>query len=271
MQRSLSLAVAVSVLMAGGCANHEKDSINWDQDRQQVLDQLRQTTQSNQQLESELAQLDQRIIALQQAVEQQNISLQHIHQQQQLQQQAILALAGQHNELLARMPVAPSHRGQQKKHTAKRRQTITPAVAAQRPVTDDSSESASRSPQDKELEKNLYSTAYLAYKSARYDEAVRAFRQQLNDFPDGEYSASGLYWLAESLLAQKHYRESLSMFQRYIEKTPEGGKLASAMLGKARAERALHAASARQTLKRLIKRFPASPAAEQARQLMQQP
>ncbi len=236
-----------------------------------MLDQLAQVAQNNRQLKSTLAQLDQRIIALQQAVEQQNVSLQHIQQQQQQQQQAILALAGQHNELLARKPATRPASGQQKKHTTKRSRTIMPASAVNAPATNDGSGPASRSVQDKELEKNLYSTAYLAYKSARYDEAVRAFRQQLNDFPDGEYSASGLYWLAESLLAQKHYRESLSMFQRYIEKTPEGGKLASAMLGKAKAELALHATGARQTLKRLITRFPASSAAEQARQLMAQP
>ena len=81
-----------------------------------------------------------------------------------------------------------------------------------------------------EAEKNAYTSAYLSLKSARYEEASKAFTDLLQAFPNGEYADQAWYWLGESQFSQNLNKQAIASFKTVIDKFPESGKHAAAML-----------------------------------------
>ncbi|MDQ6996479.1 MAG: tetratricopeptide repeat protein [Mariprofundus sp.] len=80
-----------------------------------------------------------------------------------------------------------------------------------------------------EAEKNAYTSAYLALKSGRYDEAANAFNKQLDLYPEGEYADQAWYWLGETRLAQNNNDRALNAFKYVADHYPNSVKHAAAL------------------------------------------
>lgn len=123
---------------------------------------------------------------------------------------------------------------------------------------------------NREEEKDHYTAAYLALKSGRYDEAIEKFRELLKTYPNGGYSDQAYYWLGESYLAQNNIERAIGNLEWFVGHYPDSTKHAVGMLRLGMAyqmqERPDEATS---MLRRLIEQHADSPAAEEARKLLQ--
>lgn len=123
-------------------------------------------------------------------------------------------------------------------------------------------------PADKpEDEKNIYTAAYLALKSGRYDEASLQFAQLLEKFPKGEYSDQAWYWLGESLFAQRKSNKAIAAFDHVVRNYPDSVKHAAALqrLGQIYQENK-RLGDAKAVFERLLREHGDSPLAAQARE-----
>jgi len=120
-----------------------------------------------------------------------------------------------------------------------------------------------------EAEKNAYTSAYLALKSGRYDEAAKAFNKQLDLYPDGEYADQAWYWLGETRFAQNDNGRALNAFKYVADHYPNSVKHAAALLKLGQiAEAQNHPQQSVLYYKRLIRDHVDSSMAEQARKAL---
>lgn len=117
-----------------------------------------------------------------------------------------------------------------------------------------------------EEEKNHYTAAYLALKSGRYKEATQGFRRLLKSFPKGEYTDQTWYWLGESYYAQHKLKQAIDAFEMVVVHHPKSSKHAAALLKLGLAYKGVSRTGDASTVwQRLIRKYPDSAAAEQAR------
>ncbi len=127
-------------------------------------------------------------------------------------------------------------------------------------------EPASTMAANPESEKNAYTSAYLALKSGRYDEASQAFKTLLLKHPQGEYADQASYWLGESYFAQQKMKEAIKAFKSVANNYPDSAKHPAALLKLASAyQETGHKGDAKAVLQRLIREHSGSNAAGQAR------
>jgi len=120
-----------------------------------------------------------------------------------------------------------------------------------------------------EAEKNAYTSAYLALKSGRYDEAANGFNKQLDLYPNGEYADQAWYWLGETRYAQNTTDRALNAFKYVADHYPDSVKHAAALfkLGQI-SESQNHFQQSALYYKRLIRDHADSSLAEQAREAL---
>ena len=118
-----------------------------------------------------------------------------------------------------------------------------------------------------EAEKNTYTSAYLALKSGRFDEAGKAFNAQLDKYPAGEYADQAWYWLGETRFAQNNTDKALNAFKYVADHYPNSVKHAAALLKLGQlSEMQNHWQASLSYYKRLISDHADSSLAEQARE-----
>lgn len=123
---------------------------------------------------------------------------------------------------------------------------------------------------DSDIETNAYTSAYLALKSGRYDEATGAFKALLAQFPKGEYSDQALYWLGESYLALNKPDDAMRAFKSVVNDHPSSAKHAAALLKIATIHTAMNrTGDATAALQQLLTEHPETPSAEEGRVLLQ--
>lgn len=116
---------------------------------------------------------------------------------------------------------------------------------------------------------DLYQQAYTDYTQGRYPLAVSGFKELIAADPDSDLADNAQYWIGESLLAQRQYREALEAFDAVLSLYPGSNKLAEATYKKAVALEALGSrADAIAQLELVIEYFPKSPAARAARSML---
>jgi len=104
---------------------------------------------------------------------------------------------------------------------------ISPAGAAS--STTLSSGAAGAEPGDTDG-KPAYSQAFNLLKEGRYQEAIIAFRNFMQTYPDSRYTANAQYWLAEANYVSRDYKTALQEFQKIISKFPDSNKVQGAEL-----------------------------------------
>lgn len=122
----------------------------------------------------------------------------------------------------------------------------------------------------KEGEQVAYQKAFDLLRALRYEKATKAFRQFLNDYPDGRYAHIAQYWLAETSYHTRNYAVAVEDYQTLINQYSKSPKRADALLkiGYSQFELKLFA-QAEDVLKKLIQSYPGTTEAGQAENLLQ--
>jgi len=118
-----------------------------------------------------------------------------------------------------------------------------------------------------------YNQAFDLLKANKYPEAITAFQQFLQSFPQSSLADNAQYWLGESYYVTRDFQSAAAAFQTVLDRWPDSRKAPDALLklGYTQAE-LQHTAQARATLAAVSTRFPGTDAANlAAARLMQLP
>lgn len=116
-----------------------------------------------------------------------------------------------------------------------------------------------------------YQAAFELLKQGRYQDANLALTQFLVSFPDSQLADNAQYWLAETHYVAQEYEKALAQFQLVIEKYPQSGKRADALLKIGYSNFELRRwEPARRALDTVVRDFPETTAARLAAQRLEQ-
>lgn len=82
-----------------------------------------------------------------------------------------------------------------------------------------------------DAEKDHYSDAYLLLRDKRMDEAVTAFQQHVQRYPNGNYTANAHYWLGEIYVLKGRLEDARQSFMMVVDNFPTHRKAPDAALG----------------------------------------
>lgn len=117
-------------------------------------------------------------------------------------------------------------------------------------------------------EEAAYKAALNAARSGHTDEGIRLFRDFLQKYPNGRYTANADYWIGECLYSQGKYQDALNQFQTVNNSFPKHHKNADALLKAGiTMSRMGDKAGAQEKFKTLMQTFPNSDAAKRARSM----
>lgn len=119
-------------------------------------------------------------------------------------------------------------------------------------------------------EQKAYQKAFDLLRDLRYDQAVKAFREFIQQFPAGRYAHIAQYWIGEANYAQRNFKAAIQDYQQLIDRYPNSPKLAEAMLKIGYSEYELKQYErAESILGQLVKNYPGTTEAGQAQNLLQ--
>ena len=122
---------------------------------------------------------------------------------------------------------------------------------------------AGRSPE------SLFAAGLANFRTGEYGQAVIDFLDVVTKYPSQELAATAQFWIGEAYYRQHDYRQALIEFQRAVDWPPPNPKAADALLKTGLCYGQLReAARAQQAWRRVLREFPASPAADAARGLL---
>jgi peptidoglycan-associated lipoprotein len=114
--------------------------------------------------------------------------------------------------------------------------------------------------------KAIYDAAYLDLNRGNYSLALLGFQDYLSKAPASELADNAQYWIGECYYAQRDFKQAIEEFSKVTQNYPNGDKVAAALLKIAYSHLQLDdRAAARSTLRDLIRQFPKSDEAAQAR------
>ncbi len=121
----------------------------------------------------------------------------------------------------------------------------------------------------REGEQVAYQKAFDLLRALRYEKATQAFRQFLNDYPDGRYAHIAQYWLAETSYHTRKFKQAIDDYQTLLNKYPKSPKRADALLKIGYSQYELKSyGKAKEVLQTLIKTYPGTTEAGQAENLL---
>jgi tol-pal system protein YbgF len=119
-------------------------------------------------------------------------------------------------------------------------------------------------------EKQLYQTASQQLKEKQYDAAKLSLQKLISDYPTGEYTANGYYWLGEVCFIQGNLPEAMQAFSSVIQSFPQHAKVADSLLKLGYiASAESHASKAKQYFEQVVRQYPGSSAARLAEARLQ--
>lgn len=120
---------------------------------------------------------------------------------------------------------------------------------------------------DPAAEGQEYEAALGLFRGAKYKEAAAAFSAFLQKYPDGSLAPNAQFWLGNAWYAQHDCRKAMEAQSRVTTQWPDSAKAPDAFLSIATCQQELgNPAGARRTLEAVVAKYPASPAAETAKQ-----
>jgi len=112
-----------------------------------------------------------------------------------------------------------------------------------------------------------YDKALNLLRARDFPKATAALSLYVQQNPNTPQAVDALYWLGVAHTAQRQYDAAIEIHRRFAEQFPDNPKAPDALRNVANCQRDLgQADSAKTTLKRLIKLYPASSAAQKARE-----
>jgi len=241
------VAVLFVLLAFSGCT--KKNIGTWEQDKAVIMASVQETHENHAAMETKLKTMEAKLFELGKKIK-----------QQEAKNSALTAsLKALRKNLLRKKTPSKSSRKNQK--LVKKLQKIESSIRSAA-----TKGTAMIQPNDKSIEKNSYTAAYLALKSGRYEEASIGFKVLLKDYPQGEYADQAYFWLGESYFAQHKMKEAIEAFKKVASNYPDSAKHPAALIKLAAAyQESKRKGDAKAVLQRLIKQHPESNAAEQAR------
>ncbi len=119
--------------------------------------------------------------------------------------------------------------------------------------------------------RQLYDQAYMDLSRGNYELARMGFEEYLRLYPDTELADNALYWLGEVDYVQHNYTAALDRFLQVESRYPQGNKVAAALFKVGLSQMQLdQPESAKETLQRLVRQYPATPEAAQAQDRLNQ-
>ncbi len=116
---------------------------------------------------------------------------------------------------------------------------------------------------------DLYQVGMEKFRAKEWDAAVLIFYDLIATHPDHALRENAQFLVADIFYTQKDYRGALAEFEALLAALPKGGKAPDTLLKIGLCQRALgDGARARRTWERLVREFPTSVAARQARVLL---
>lgn len=120
---------------------------------------------------------------------------------------------------------------------------------------------------DPVLEGKAYEAALNQFKLGNYQASVAGFQSFLATYPDSQQVSSAQYWIGNAYYALRDYKMAIAAQQKVLTTWPDSAKAPDAMLNIASCQAEMGATrTARETLQTLLKKYPGTPAAEQAKQ-----
>ena len=125
------------------------------------------------------------------------------------------------------------------------------------------------SEKERKAEQKAYQKAYDELRALRYNKARDSFSQFIQQYPSGRYAHIAQYWVAESSYAQGNYQQAIIDYQLLLDVYPFSPKKAEAELKKAFSYYELgNKEKARRTLDELLRTYPETTEAGQAKRLL---
>jgi tol-pal system protein YbgF len=152
-------------------------------------------------------------------------------------------------------------------------ESATPAPvrssAGDRPSPSAASVAGSPAPDRTDTASTLYDAGIRSFDQRRYKEAASSFKDFYASYPTHRLAGNAHFWEGESWFQLKDYARAALAYQEVIAKFPGSPKLQSAMLKQGIALRSAgKTQAANERLSDLVKRYPNSPEATRARQLL---
>ena len=120
---------------------------------------------------------------------------------------------------------------------------------------------------DPAAETRDYEAALTAFRGAKYKDAFTAFAAFIKAYPKSSFQPSAHYWAASSLYQLKDHARAAEIFGAVASGWPEDAKAPDALLNQANALAAAgDAKGSRKALELLVEKYPASTAAQGAKQ-----
>ena len=115
----------------------------------------------------------------------------------------------------------------------------------------------------------LYRAGTAQLKAKNFDAATLSFYDLIVTYPSDPLRESAQFLVADIYFTQKDYRGALAEFEALIDAVPRGERVSDALLKIGQCQKSLGDVSrARRTWERIVKDYPASAAARQARVLL---
>jgi tol-pal system protein YbgF len=148
----------------------------------------------------------------------------------------------------------------------------TPAPQAQvASAAPQSQPQAPASAVDPVAEQKAYQDAFNLLKAGRYEDAVKALKAFLGEYPSSKYADNAQYWLGEAYYVNRQFEPALAEFRKLVEQYPGSQKVSHALLkiGYIHYELGQYQ-EAQQELNDLMQRYPNTTAARLAQERLQQ-
>ena len=118
-------------------------------------------------------------------------------------------------------------------------------------------------------EQKAYQKAFDLLRELRYEQAIKAYREFIKNYPNGRYAHIAQYWLSEASYAQRHFKQAIKDYQDLVNNYPNSPKLAEALLKISYSYYELGKKNvALENAKKLLRLYPNTTAAGQAQNLI---
>jgi len=118
--------------------------------------------------------------------------------------------------------------------------------------------------------KPAYSQAFNTLKEGKYQQAITAFNNFQQTYPDSIYGANAQYWLGEAYSVTRDYKTALAEFQKVVGQYPQSNKVEGAMLKIGYTYYEMRDwASAKTSLDAVIAKFPGTTVSRKAKERLQ--
>ncbi|OGS82586.1 MAG: tol-pal system protein YbgF [Gallionellales bacterium GWA2_59_43] len=211
------------------------------------------------------ARLDERLLKLESAAEQQTRSMLDLQSQIEALNAELRTLRGQ-NEELARGLQDAEKREKDFYVDLDTRLRVLESAASSEQEQAAAAAAAPADPDDPAQENRAYEAAYALFKAGDHLAAIKSFQEFSKKHPASVHAPNAYYWQGNAQLAMKNHKAALETYRNLRKEYPAYPRDADVLLGIAECQSALKQSdAAKKTLKLLVTKYPDSEAAAKAK------